>query len=104
MQEDQFAPNPPSRWDPTPVAIGVSCNLQPLTGTVQATPAGQEVRASWRNFLPAGTNIQPGDGLVRKAGVGPDFFLVQFVGPQGAPWDTEVLLDAAEEAIPGAPV
>lgn len=77
----------------------VDANLQPLTGSVQQTAAGREVGATWRGFLPAGTAVAEGDGIQVLSGAGPSRFRVQQVGEQGAPWDTEVLLDRTEEAF-----
>jgi hypothetical protein len=77
----------------------VDANLQPLTGSVQETAAGREVGATWRGFVPAGTEVEEGDGVVVLSGVGPTAYRVKQVGAQGAPWDTELLLDVTQEDI-----
>lgn len=83
----------------TAVGAEVAANLQPLTGSVQQTAAGREVGATWKGFIPAGVAVREDQGLVVTSGVGPRAFRVKQVGEQGAPWDTEVLLDTTEEVI-----
>jgi len=94
---DPYAPSVPV-W--TPRGAAFHANLQPLTGKVEQTAAGRAMGATWRAFVPAGTGVEPDDGLVVLEGEGPRVYRVKDVGPQGRPWDTELYLDLTPEVIP----
>lgn len=84
------------------VVEAVNANLQPITGAIRPTPAGREVEAEWRGFVSAGTDIQVDDGVLVTSGVGPTRYKVAEVGPQGPPWDIELLLELTKEQFDAA--
>lgn len=93
---DPYAPAAAS-W--TPRGAAIEANLQPLTGSVEQTAAGRAVEATWKGFVPAGTVVKQDDGVVVLSGAGPTAYRVKQVGEQGAPWDTELLLEETTETI-----
>lgn len=95
---------PTSEWG-DPLVEDLEVVLQPLTGSVQQTAAGREVNSSWKGFLPYTADVKPDDVLlvtavlVEGAGLAGSRLQVQQIGPQGRPWDTEVLLDVTQQQV-----
>lgn len=85
-----------SGWTP---GAEYDANLQPLTGSVQQSAAGREIGATWRAFVPAGAQVKEDDGIQVLEGVGPERYRVVQAGPQGAPWDTELMLSRTVEVF-----
>lgn len=91
--------NPYTGAAPWELAGEYDANLQPLTGSVQQSAAGREIGATWRAFVPAGAAVKEDDGILVTQGVGPERYRVVQAGPQGAPWDTELMLSRTREVF-----
>ncbi len=101
---DPYADPPATRFG-MPVRTGLRVSLEPLTGSVQQTAAGRQIDASWRGYANWGIDIRSDDillvtGVLQEgAGALGERFRVKAAGPQGAPWDLELLLDTTTEVV-----
>ena len=84
---------------------GVRANIQPKSGSLSPTAAGQEQRYEFRGFMPSDTVVLSDDRLVVTSGWDPGVLKVMRVASyEGATadsdWDLSVDLQRTSETIP----
>jgi hypothetical protein len=84
---------------------GVRANIQPKSGTLSPTAAGQEQQYEFRGFMPSDTNVLSDDRLVVTTGWDPGILKVLRVSSfetetPDAAWDLAADLQRTSETIP----